>query len=553
MISIFPFSDLFTDSDGSPFTGDAYIGTAGSAADAGNQISVYSDPSLTTQVSQPIKIRNGRFSTGAFPYTAITAYADVVDYSLTLRDENFNTVKSFTNNPQRRFISLSSGSQQITGSTSITGAHTGYILRTTSATAITLTLNSASSLGSKFIIGVVNSGSGNVTIQPQGGSSIDGESSLQISANQSLFITCDGSNFYTIGGSTGGGTGGSGLLPYEASGIIKPKSGSRTIVEIPDMRYKVGSLFYSLNAQDLDIASNSSWVGGTAPNADQRKGKDIYFYAFTDGTIKCDTSTNPAGSYRKVGGCHALCADVGVISGHLLDGFVAGDILPNSVWDLYNGSAGIQDGMVKIPSGNWVSIYLASGPVANLESKYNQTITRSGTGTHINTYHIWAQLGLKRAFCISWEEFQLAALGSPEEMIASSEQNKTGGQSVTNGTTTRRNISNIGCEDMTGVWHQMGRTAGGISLKFQSGLYVPATDYKRAYDADESSIDGATPRGKSREGPSAGYFGGYYTFTDADRDKCGSRASDWSVRPEDDDVIKAIRIACLPRTSVLDL
>jgi hypothetical protein len=36
----------------------------------------------------------------------------------------------------------------------------------------------------------------------------------------------------------------------------------------------------------------------------------------------------------KLGGFHCEFVDIGTITGHPLTGFVAGDILPASVWDL---------------------------------------------------------------------------------------------------------------------------------------------------------------------------------------------------------------------------
>ena len=68
----------------------------------------------------------------------------------------------------------------------------------------------------------------------------------------------------------------------------------------------------------------------------------------------CPAGKTTANSF-KVGGFHCLCADVGTIAGHWLTGYVAGDVLPRSVWDLkHRPRCPDTRGMVYSPSGHWV-------------------------------------------------------------------------------------------------------------------------------------------------------------------------------------------------------
>ena len=123
---------------------------------------------------------------------------------------------------------------------------------------------------------------------------------------------------------------------------------------------------------DLSVATN--WAS-TSPTdytvAGNRAGKDFYVYGCvpTSGSIiKLVLSSNgstPTGyttaNSRLLGGFHCLCVAAGTISSHPASGYVAGDIIPNSVWDLnWYAESGIQQGMALDNEINqWVYIYPA--------------------------------------------------------------------------------------------------------------------------------------------------------------------------------------------------
>ena len=84
---------------------------------------------------------------------------------------------------------------------------------------------------------------------------------------------------------------------------------------------------------------------------------------------------------RKVGGFHCLCANVGTIAGHTLNGYVAGDILPASVWDLKHRPKSEPEGMVYIDGIDmWVDIYLCSWSGSTAE-KDLKTVSKYGEVT----------------------------------------------------------------------------------------------------------------------------------------------------------------------------
>lgn len=190
-------------------------------------------------------------------------------------------------------------------------------------------------------------------------------------------------------------------------------------------------------------------------SAADRTGKDVYIYACVPalGTepdfVLSLNSTVPSGytatNSRKIGGFHCECADVGTITGHPLSGYLAGDILPASVWDLLHRAETENVGLVFV-NGKWYAIYDGyQGGGASLFNAIPYGWNHSG--------EMLAQDGGKftRAF-MSRDEFIVVSQGS-NQMTAigdTSLTNNTGGHVDSNG---RRMISNYGLEDCCGwLW-----------------------------------------------------------------------------------------------------
>jgi hypothetical protein len=225
----------------------------------------------------------------------------------------------------------------------------------------------------------------------------------------------------------------------------------------------INGAVYALTTQtELDLSNPAHWDTTSTDYtvAANRKGKDFYVYACepTSGNtpvlLLSASSTYPAGytadTSRKIGGFHCLCADVGTISGHPLSGFVAGDIIPLSVWDLlHRPKSASPEGMVWCEEANiWVDIYLQSGTAATTASAYGATITDTRTWMdHVD------DLGAVGKRLLDDGEFQKIAAGGNEEtnIAGSADPGTTGGHTDTDG---RRIISSIGCEDCAGVMYQ---------------------------------------------------------------------------------------------------
>jgi hypothetical protein len=152
----------------------------------------------------------------------------------------------------------------------------------------------------------------------------------------------------------------------------------------------INNLGYSITSETpLDLSLAANW-DSQAPTdytvGANRAGKDFYIYACQQpGSapkfVFSANSTVPIGytasSSRKIAGFHCLSLAVGTIAGHTLTGFVAGDILPASIWDLkHKPREATPEGMVYSDKiGKWVDIYLASGTGGSTASINGGTIS----------------------------------------------------------------------------------------------------------------------------------------------------------------------------------
>lgn len=253
------------------------------------------------------------------------------------------------------------------------------------------------------------------------------------------------------------------LVADTTAGHIHLKVKAGTMLRLSD------STFYVVGT-DYDFVATSKLDTGSTFAA----GKDYYVYLVADenniGQIVVSASADaPSGydTYRKIGGFHTLCANVGTITGHPLTGYTAGQILPNSVWCLnHRPSCDSAAGMVYDPvSDVWVDIYNMS---TTGESKYGTA--RAHTMMHYQFSELARAWGKT---LLMDEEFYTASKGSNQQTaVAGSAQpnpDTTGGRSDTAG---RRMISWIGCEEMCGLqWQHLAEpsAAGGSNWNSQNG------------------------------------------------------------------------------------
>ena len=225
--------------------------------------------------------------------------------------------------------------------------------------------------------------------------------------------------------------------------------------------------------------------------ADARKGLDVYIYACKPVTgsapyfLLSMNSTVPdtytAETSRKIGGFHCLSADVGTIENHPLSDYVAGDILPASVWDLLHRPYSEPEGMVYSEELNlWCDIYLASWDGSKLVS-INGATTVDGTSAKPMHGEAFVENFAKVKKRLPFRnEFQVIAKGSNEgtAINGAADAGSTGTGHVD--TAGRRMISNIGCEDCCGflwqwtgdIWNANGTTWTSINVAAIDGTGV---------------------------------------------------------------------------------
>lgn len=317
-------------------------------------------------------------------------------------------------------------------------------------------------------------------------------------------------------------------VPWAAK-VVSVATDRCKLVSPNKMTVNVNGKGFALSTQiEVDLSLVANWDPTSATDYTQaasRAGKDFYIYACEKAGnlvhLLSANSTYPgnytADTSRKVGGFHCLCASVGAISGNLLSGYLTGDILPASVWDLKHRKRGDQGGRVFDPGCNrWVMIYLPSYEGGKLVSTFGGIIADGGSA--------WGS-------AIGWDYYDfctaLAAVGDrhPAQYdFLSFSHGSNQGTSVTGAadpvtagghidTAGRRMISNIGVEDCCGAAWQWLIEAGG------------------PYDTSNTNIPQGTSRtsqaGQGYNVPNRGLAGGSWM----NGATCGSRASNWIYTP----------------------
>lgn len=239
---------------------------------------------------------------------------------------------------------------------------------------------------------------------------------------------------------------------------------NKTTVTIPkDLKINInGNCYISTINKSLQLS--------TVDTPANLAGKDVYIYACepTSGTepifVLSLNSTVPTGytanNSRKIGGFHCLCKDVGVIEGHTLSGYVTGDILPATRWDLLHRPKGEPEGFAyEELTDCWIAIYLPSWDGTKLVSVYNGVIADGASTKKWHGEAFYEQFARQGMRLVWRHEFQIGAKGSNEQtnIQGSSDPNTTGGHVDTAG---RRMISNIGLEDCCGVLWQFAMDLG---------------------------------------------------------------------------------------------
>ena len=294
------------------------------------------------------------------------------------------------------------------------------------------------------------------------------------------------------------------LSPVHYSRSSNFETSGRTSIKLPSYLSLMvnGHHFRNDVEVTVDISDTANWDSTETDYtvAENRAGKDFYIYAIDDKVTKSvhivlsANSTVPIGytesSSRKIGGFHCLCADVGTPTwrnpatlkdeAHWLSGYVKGDILPYSVWDLLHRAESSNEGMVFSPETHmWYDIYLASWDGSKLVSVFGG-VTADGASAKKFHGEMFAECaGQINKELISRDEFIVVAKGSNERtnIYGSADAGTTGGHVDT---ANRRMISNIGLEDCCGFLFQWCKQSGGANGSGNWTNSVSATSVDKA-------------------------------------------------------------------------
>ena len=212
-----------------------------------------------------------------------------------------------------------------------------------------------------------------------------------------------------------------------------------------------------LNLTDLTVDPTQLLDSGTTLS----NGKTYYVYCVSAGegldntALKCSLNSEAPTGYTTANSSwicsfHTLCVNAGTLSNNVLSGYVAGNILPSSIFcETFKPAFASVDGMVYVDVIDAaVDIYLQSGTGTATASVYNAEVT----DTRYYQNHVEDLLTVGKHL-LTDNEFTAAAWGSNQKtnVQGSADPVTTGGHVDTAG---RRMISSYGCEDMCGAWWQ---------------------------------------------------------------------------------------------------
>jgi len=226
---------------------------------------------------------------------------------------------------------------------------------------------------------------------------------------------------------------------------------------------KIGNTYIQ---QDIELNIDTLLDTGYLQN-----GKDYYIFASQNAdpiTFLVSLIKTPPQGFILFGGFHTLCVGVGsgltypeggVMKDHKLNGYVAADILPDSIWCINFMAFGRQEGTAYIPTlDEWYQIYWQSGSGANSRSVYQGAITRSRQ--YVDHVEDMACIGMRLPDDAG---YAAAMIGSNEQTAVAGANEAgatTGGAGGRVDTAGRRMVSIYGLEEGCGsLWCWLEPTA----------------------------------------------------------------------------------------------
>lgn len=213
MAKIAPFGRYRAlDNDGAPLAGGKlYTYEAGTSTPK----TTYTTKAATSANTNPVIMDANGYA---------DVWLDTGGYKFILKDSSDNTIWTADN--------LDGGNASGYASTVITKS-SGFALSTNEqnnvivcTASLTVSLLPAATAGDGFTALLINTSSGNITIDPDGSETINGSSTLTINPNSSLSIHTNGTNWYATNANVGSGAVNTTQLAFGLTGVIAPYAGS---------------------------------------------------------------------------------------------------------------------------------------------------------------------------------------------------------------------------------------------------------------------------------------------------------------------------------------
>lgn len=201
-----------------------------------------------------------------------------------------------------------------TGDYTVTAIDRGKLVLANKATAITINLTAAATLGKGFVVGVKNIGLGPAAIDANSAETIDGETTKLLATGQSCLLECDGASWRTVTefgpyaiAPTVAQTGSASITTAQARGHVHiyTGAGGHTLT-LPAANWAEGSVVHILDrgAGVLSVAragSDTIEVGSASPTTIKLKPGDSVSLR-SDGASKWDLIGGKTRDYETITG-----------------------------------------------------------------------------------------------------------------------------------------------------------------------------------------------------------------------------------------------------------
>lgn len=183
----------------------------------------------------------------------------------------------------------------------VVAADKGKVINATTGT-WTLSLTAAATLGDGFVFGVLNSGAGVITVDPNASETIDGATTKAVAAGGFVMVYCDGGKFSSVGGALTASQLLSLLLTVDGSGSgldadLLDGNESSAFVLTDNGALAVGTVMPVKNNSGTTWSSGATKAGSGLARMEMALDSNTTVWAFSN-----STTSALSGTWRNISG-----------------------------------------------------------------------------------------------------------------------------------------------------------------------------------------------------------------------------------------------------------